>query len=1041
MESGGLLAPDFPDLEFTAADQEAHCANTRLAEEFLLLIEGKLAELGITDFWNTPGSTHAQSQRQLLLKLPALARCRCLQAMQARLDAVEIPEGLKHRCMDPAGAHVEANAFRRAAVQLSEEMQLATWRSLALRLFAVADPCTYVAALAVQNGQQASLQLPNTVTNTMQELPLTQWPSWYEKQFDALVVNPTAKHSMLQTDENNPARVWREGRAKAKGFDLYPQGVPGALAPRPKRTKRVGIPAGLESWQGTPWKPTSNMIYPPPASADVQPQRRPVLGLAIFAEANPEEPQTLPSLVVERQLAGDYNYLPLAKRVDLDRLYGRMRCSPEWSQVSCKGDRGTEYKVDPWQHMTPYRIQALFKWGIAFPDLTPQPVVPEIPVIIGITDNWEAGEKVSSSGAKVYVQVAHMGTKCRDVVLARVAGLLPEEDMDRCPWLRVSHGEKGAGIVAAPLEPWGMEETPASLQQQRKKGFDSVGLVHGWDSRDVSEQVKVLQLAFDQFDVVKSPAGSWLRAAVFRECARVAKSMAASSTSVAGIVSSQHSSGDPGLALIEAMKQAMSIPPKDLGDDAGSLAPSSVAQLALQSGEASVDGKDTINEMLKTVGQSSQKGLPPQAKPEPKPEPDAGVDSKPPDEGADESSDACKPSGSKLEDEDEARSESSEKSMDPDYGDGVGDEGGGDKDAGAEDKAKDPPQPRPLPFNSPYTCAREFGIVEKTATFMGLPDLVDAELLVPALRLDLEDATLDEVESLMVTSFLELEKKLGASMETDMLFKLQQAVSMIRMQLLAAQKRRVEVCRFIRNNADPGDPRHTCGEPDMKLTEAEVKFWMRQARESLEAEEKQVARRAHDKYVLKCSHRQVEQRQSSRFNGFLKYYFGGSQCLQSYLKDRTFGPRVLPALREDLGKKPDEQVVLYSNKKSARVAGAARVRYFEGLARDLADPTSDKAKQRKTLRFTGLLQRMEHARQGRVYFHDPAPQDKGKDKGKGKGPSIQERWTGQLVSAGLDVGAFTDRRQPQGSPWHQQQQQQQQQQQNWGRWQNRAWWQ
>ena len=102
--------------------------------------------------------------------------------MQARLDALEIPEGLRHCCSDPSGAQVEAQTFRQAAEQLSEEMQLATWRAVASRLFAVADPCTYAAAVAGGHvGQQASLQLPNAVTKSMQELSLTQWPAWYEQ--------------------------------------------------------------------------------------------------------------------------------------------------------------------------------------------------------------------------------------------------------------------------------------------------------------------------------------------------------------------------------------------------------------------------------------------------------------------------------------------------------------------------------------------------------------------------------------------------------------------------------------------------------------------------------------------------------------------------------------------------------------------------------------------------------------------------------------------------------------------------------------------
>ena len=73
-----------------------------------------------------------------------------------------------------------------------------------------------------------------------------------------------------------------------------------------------------------------------------------------------------------------------------------------------------------------------------------------------------------------------------------------------------------------------------------------------------------------------------------------------------------------------------------------------------------------------------------------------------------------------------------------------------------------------------------------------------------------------------------------------MIYQLQAAVIKIRMQVLAAQTRREEVCQFINNTADPKDPRHDCREPDMVLTLEEVKFFMRQHRHSFEAEESQV---------------------------------------------------------------------------------------------------------------------------------------------------------------------------------------------------------
>ena len=129
--------------------------------------------------------------------------------------------------------------------------------------------------------------------------------------------------------------------------------------------------------------------------------------------------------------------------------------------------------------------------------------------------------------------------------------------------------------------------------------------------------------------------------------------------------------------------------------------------------------------------------------------------------------------------------------------------------------------------------------------------------------------------------------------------------------------------------------------------------------------------------------------QIRRFNGFLRKMFGGAQCIQSYLKDRTFQHwwtkdkfggtqcvqcnRILPVLGHGIlcKTKPDSDIKRYS--------------YFEGLARDLADPNSAKAQARKTRRFAGLLHRMDDAREGKAYFHDPS--HKG-DKGKGKGKEM-----------------------------------------------------
>eukprot|EP00974_Lingulodinium_polyedra_P088202 8551998-Lingulodinium_polyedra.AAC.1 len=108
------------------------------------------------------------------------------------------------------------------------------------------------------------------------------------------------------------------------------------------------------------------------------------------------------------------------------------------------------------------------------------------------------------------------------------------------------------------------------------------------------------------------------------------------------------------------------------------------------------------------------------------------------------------------------------------------------------------------------------------------------------------------------------------------------------------------------------------------------------------------------------------------------------------VKDRTFAKRMCPPL-ENVEPKPEE-VKCYTNKKNWWTAVAARKRYFEGSARDPANPHAESAKARKTCRFAGLLQHMDDARKGKAYFHDPASHGSDKGKGKGEQMTTTERW-------------------------------------------------
>ena len=187
--------------------------------------------------------------------------------------------------------------------------------------------------------------------------------------------------------------------------------------------------------------------------------------------------------------------------------------------------------------------------------------------------------------------------------------------------------------------------------------------------------------------------------------------------------------------------------------------------------------------------------------------------------------------------------------------------------------------------------------------------------------------------------------------------------------------------------------------------------------------------RRHDKYVNKFCAKQVENKQASRFNGFLKHFFGGPQPIQSYLFDRTFVhwwikdkktkivkevpctrilPELIPELIQTGATKPGPK--RYPNRNTFEAKQSAMNRYYAGLARDLADPYSMKARERTTRRFQPMLHRMDLAKMGHVFFHDPSDiGDKGKGKGKGKRRGTEEFWTGGLVAAGLNVGPYTCR--------------------------------
>ena len=295
--------------------------------------------MGIKGFWdmvNIAGNERNEylSMRDHVMQVPPVGRVRCLQALMAEVEAAPPPESLRHSVNIRDKIDIMAEYRGMLEHRLREHM-LHVWQSCARQLFTAADPVKFIAGGASGIDADAPQGLDKKdvagreLLDTISTLELDRWPKWYTAQYDALVLQPRIVRSVLNNDENQPARVLREGRAKASGasvrgrLQLYPKDVPGQRVSKPKKTNRKGITVHLEPWIGG-WQPVagSELLYPPPGigSAQVLP--------GIIA-GNPEEVRTLPWLFVTMYPGtSDFTHVPLAHRVDIDRLYGLMQMSP-----------------------------------------------------------------------------------------------------------------------------------------------------------------------------------------------------------------------------------------------------------------------------------------------------------------------------------------------------------------------------------------------------------------------------------------------------------------------------------------------------------------------------------------------------------------------------------------------------------------------------------------------------------------------------------------------------------------------------------------
>ena len=199
----------------------------------------------------------------------------------AEMETTPPPESLRHSVNVQERVDIMAE-YRRIMEGVLRKLMLQVWQSCARQFFAAADPVRFIGEGAsginagATRGLDAKVMGDSDLLHTISTLDLKTWPFWYMAQYDALVVQPCLVHEVLNSDENQPARVWREGRAKATGvcgkIKLYPEDALGHRYLKPKKSPAEnGIPVNLEPWIGG-WQPAagSELLYAPPCIGSAQ---------------------------------------------------------------------------------------------------------------------------------------------------------------------------------------------------------------------------------------------------------------------------------------------------------------------------------------------------------------------------------------------------------------------------------------------------------------------------------------------------------------------------------------------------------------------------------------------------------------------------------------------------------------------------------------------------------------------------------------------------------------------------------------------------
>ena len=210
--------------------------------------------------------------------------------------------------------------------------------------------------------------------------------AWYRETYEKQAKRDEDLAKKEADAARHPGREWRAGRAQEPGGFAAPPRDPAAHAQRQrKRSMRFGVP--MEVHPGEQWAHPGDTgaMWP---------------GAAASHRAKPVPPKLTGG---EDLPARDYCWVPLARRVDLDRAVNTLLVFPPiFQNVATTGEGSSGY--EPWSHMNPYHISC----QIQLPGAAGLPSFSKTParVKIGVTDYWlpNVQGEMSSSGAKLYVQ-------------------------------------------------------------------------------------------------------------------------------------------------------------------------------------------------------------------------------------------------------------------------------------------------------------------------------------------------------------------------------------------------------------------------------------------------------------------------------------------------------------------------------------------------------------------------------------------------------------------------------------------------------------